>query len=87
LLAAGWSATAVVAPIGTAACWSLVSGLIAGGADFGEMSGWVFALFYGSWLLWAIAVGAATRSYQVRSAGAVTRAAGTSVDRPSAAAS
>jgi hypothetical protein len=29
---------------------------------------WVFALFYGSWLLWAVAAGAATRSYQLRSA-------------------
>jgi len=68
LLAAGWSATVVVAMIGPAACWTLLSELIAGDADFGGMAGWVFALFYGSWLLWAIAAGAATRSYQVRSA-------------------
>jgi len=68
LLVAGWSATAVVAVIGPAACWSLVSGLIDGDTDFGGMAGWVFALFYGSWLLWAIAAGAATRSCQVRSA-------------------
>ncbi len=29
----------------------------------------IFALFYGSWLLWVLAAGAATRSYQLRSAG------------------
>ena len=64
LLVAGWSATVVVAMIGPAACWSLIRG----DADFGGMAGWVFALVYGSWFLWAIAAGAATRSYQVRSA-------------------
>jgi len=68
LLVAGWSATVVVAMVGPVACWSLVSGLIHGDADFGAMYGWVFGLFYGSWLLWAIAAGAATRSYQLRSA-------------------
>ncbi len=68
LLAAGWSATVVVAMIGPAACWTLLSELIAGDADFGAMYGWVFGLFYGSWFLWAIAAGAATRAYQVRSA-------------------
>ena len=31
---------------------------------------WVFGLFYGSWLLWAIAACAATRSYQLRTSGA-----------------
>ena len=68
MLVAGWSATVVVAMVGPVACWSLVSGLIHGDADFGAMYGWVFGLFYGSWLLWAIAAGAATRSYQLRSA-------------------
>lgn len=68
LLVAGWSATVVVAMIGPVACWSLVSGLIEGDTDFGAMYGWVFGLFYGSWLLWAIAAGAATRSYQLRTA-------------------
>jgi hypothetical protein len=69
LLAAGWSATVVVAMVGPVACWSLLSGLLAGDADFGGgMAGWVFALVYGSWFLWAIAAGAATRSYQLRSA-------------------
>jgi hypothetical protein len=67
LLVAGWSATVVVAMVGPAACWSLVSGLIDGDADFGGMAGWVFGVFYGSWLFWAIAAGAATRSYQLRS--------------------
>ena len=68
LLTAGWSATVVVATIGPAAFWSLVGGLIGGDADFGAMAGWVFVLFYGSWFLWAIAAGAATRAYQLRTA-------------------
>ena len=34
----------------------------------GGIAFWVFGLFYGSWLLWAIAAGVATRSYQLRSA-------------------
>ena len=71
LLAAGWSATAIVAMIGPAAFWSLVSRLISG-ADFASegigMASWVPALFYTSWFLWAIAAGAATRSYQLRTA-------------------
>ncbi|HIH03363.1 MAG TPA: hypothetical protein HA263_05785 [Methanoregulaceae archaeon] len=68
LLAAGWSAAAIVAVVGPAACWSLVSGLIGGDSDFGGMAGWVFGLFYSCWFLWAIAAAAATWSYQVRSA-------------------
>jgi hypothetical protein len=69
LLAAGWFATAVVALIGPAACWSLVKHAASGDLDTrGGIAVWVFGLFYGSWLLWAIAAGAATRSYQVRSA-------------------
>ena len=69
LLAAGWSATAIVAMIGPAACWSLVTTLVAGGdPGLQGIAIWVFGLFYGSWLLWAIAAGAATRSYQLRSA-------------------
>jgi hypothetical protein len=69
LLIAGWTATAIVALIGPAACWALVRGL-GGGHDPGVkgIAIWVFGLFYGSWLLWAIAAGAATRSYQLRSA-------------------
>jgi hypothetical protein len=69
LLMAGWSATAIVAMIGPAAFWSFVSAL-ASGADIGsgDIAAWVFALFYGSWFLWAIAGGAATRAYQVRTA-------------------
>ncbi len=69
LLAAGWSATAVVAMIGPATCWSLVTKLVVGG-DLGleGIATWVPGLFYGSWLLWAIAAGAATRSYQLHSA-------------------
>jgi hypothetical protein len=84
LLIAGWSATAVVAMVGTAACWGLAGGLISGDVDFGEMAGWVFGLVYGSWLLWAIAAGAATRSCQVRGAGALTRRTGTAATLPSA---
>jgi len=68
LLAAGWSATAVVAMIGPAACLALVTKLIAGDTDLEGIANWVPGLFYGSWLLWAIAAGAATRSYQLRSA-------------------
>ncbi len=69
LLAAGWSATAIVAMVGPSACWSLVSNLMAGD-DLGLMgiATWVPCLFYSSWLLWAIAAGAATYSYQLRSA-------------------
>ena len=69
LVIAGWSATAVVAMIGPAACWSLVPTLL-GGNDTGlvGIAFWVPCLFYGSWLLWAIAAGAATRSYQLRGA-------------------
>jgi hypothetical protein len=72
LLVAGWTATAVVGMIGPAACWVLVRVLLQGGQAPGPKSGiafWVFCLFYGSWFLFAIAVGAATRSYQLRSAG------------------
>ena len=69
LLAAGWSATAIVAMIGPAAFWSFVSALASGGdTASGEIELWVFGLFYGSWFLWAIAGGAATRAYQLRSA-------------------
>ena len=68
LLLAGWSATAIVATIGPAAMWAFVSTLASGG-DTGTagIATWVFALFYGSWFLWAIAAGAATRAYQLRS--------------------
>jgi hypothetical protein len=68
LLAAGWFATAVVAMIGPAACWALVTAVIRGDGPRNGIAIWVFGLLYGSWLLWAIAAGAATRSYQLRSA-------------------
>jgi hypothetical protein len=69
LLVAGWSATTIVAMIGPAALWSLVSALPGGGDTGNEgIETWVFALFYGSWFLFAIAAAAATRSYQLRSA-------------------
>ncbi len=69
LLAAGWSATAIVAMIGPAAFWSFVSTLATGSDTVsGEIELWVFGLFYCSWFLWAIAGGAATRAYQLRSA-------------------
>ncbi len=74
LLVGGWSATAIVGMIGPAACWALVVGVISGvGVATGGIELWVFALFYGSWLLWAIAAALATRSYQVRCAPARTR--------------
>jgi hypothetical protein len=43
---------------------------LASGRDTGVkgIAVWVPCLFYGSWLLFAIAEGAATRSYQLRSA-------------------
>jgi hypothetical protein len=67
LLTAGWTATAIVGMIGPAACWALITALLVGGwsAPAG-ISTWVFGVFYGSWFLWAIAAGAATRSYQLR---------------------
>ncbi len=71
LLVAGWTATAIVGTIGPAAVWALINVLVKGGQDSGPKSGiafWVFGLFYGSWFLFAIAAGAATRSYQLRSA-------------------
>ena len=69
LLTAGWFATAIVGLIGPAACWALITKLAAGG-DLGlkGIATWVPGLFYASWLLWAVAAGAATRSYQLRSA-------------------
>ena len=69
LLLAGWSATAIVAMIGPAAIWSFVSAFFNDGfTDTQGIETWVFGLFYGSWFLWAIAGGAATRSYQLRTA-------------------
>jgi hypothetical protein len=69
LLALGWSATAIVVVIGPAAFWSFIGAVITG-SDMatGEIDLWVFGLFYGSWFLWAIVGGAATRAYQLRSA-------------------
>lgn len=76
LLAAGWSATAIVAMIGPAAFWSFV-GALAGGGDMatGEIDLWVFGVFYGSWFLWAVFGGAATRAFQLRSAPSVVAGA------------
>ena len=69
MLTAGWTATAILAMIGPAACWVIVNTL-ASHRDIGlrGIAIWVPCLFYGSWLLLAIAEGAATRSYQLRSA-------------------
>lgn len=70
LLAAGWTATAIVASIGPSAIWSLIAKLFSGDQlPHGDIAVWVYCLFYGSWFLWAIAAFAATRSYQLRSAG------------------
>jgi hypothetical protein len=70
LLAAGWSATAIVATIGPAAFWSFVTAMATGSdTASGGIEFWIFGLFYGSWFLWAIAAGAATRSYQLRTSG------------------
>jgi hypothetical protein len=69
LLTAGWTATAIVGTIGPLACMALIKALTSGRQP--EMKGiafWVPCLFYISWFLFAIAAGAATRSYQLRSA-------------------
>jgi hypothetical protein len=70
LLTAGWSATAIVGLVGPGACWALIARLLSGHGGSGApgMALWVPALFYGSWLLWPLAAGAATRSYQLRTA-------------------
>jgi uncharacterized membrane protein (DUF2068 family) len=75
LLVAGWTATAITGMIGPAAVWVLVSAMIWGAPRTPPgprgpvgIAFWIFALFYGSWFLFAIAAGAATRSYQLRSA-------------------
>lgn len=70
LLVAGWTATSIVAMIGPMACWTLISQLMSGDIRMPDgMKLWIPCLFYCSWFLWAIAAGAATRSYQLRSAG------------------
>lgn len=68
LIMAGWSATAIVATIAPAACWSLITKSVSGELGVDSIATWVPCLFYISWFLWAIAAGAATRSYQLRSA-------------------
>jgi hypothetical protein len=79
LLAAGWFASVLVATFGLSACFAFVVGLIRGDVESGGMATWVFGLVYGSWFLWAMAAGAATRSYQLRTA---TAGATTAVVRP-----
>jgi hypothetical protein len=69
LLAAGWSATLIVAMIGPSALWALIRALASGGTGIVGIEAWVVTLFYGSWFLFAIAAAAATRSYQVHSLG------------------
>ena len=65
----------IVALVEPAACWALVKALSSGGDPKVGIATWVVGLFYGSWLLWAIAAGAATRSYQLRSAALPTSSA------------
>lgn len=68
LLAAGWCATAVVALIGPVTFQTICSNLVKGQyPDSSGMAIWVPLLIYGSWLLWALAIGLATRSFQLRS--------------------
>jgi hypothetical protein len=68
MLVSGWTATAIVAMIGPIAVWTLISGTLQHNLEGPPgMSIWVPCLFYISWFLWAIAAGAATRSYQLRS--------------------
>jgi len=71
LLAAGWTATTIVAMIGPAAFWMIITSIVKGGVKGPtDMAAWVPLLFYTSWFLFAIAIGAATLSYQLRSASA-----------------
>lgn len=68
LLTAGWTATTIVGMIGPAACWALLSAIFSHRVmAFNGIAFWVPCLFYGSWFLLAIAIGAATHSYQLRS--------------------
>jgi hypothetical protein len=78
LVGSGWLATAFVALIGPGACWVLVTKLAAGASDLQTlgMAAWVPCLFYGSWLLWAVAAGVATHTYQRRTAPASARERG-----------
>jgi hypothetical protein len=65
LLSAGWTATIIVAMIGPAAFWMIITSFVNGGAQGPTgMAAWVPFLFYSSWFLFAIAIGAATREYQ-----------------------
>jgi hypothetical protein len=67
VVAAGWIGTVIVAMIGPAALWSIVGAIADGTMTVQDgIEAWVFALFYTSWFLWAIACGAATRAYQLR---------------------
>ncbi len=76
LVAGGWFATGMVALVGPGGCWVLITKLLAGDdLRLGGIAPWIPAVFYGSWLLWAIAAGAATRSYQVRTGDTSTSAA------------
>ncbi len=68
LLFAGWSATAIVCIIGPAAVWTLFTKTIAGDTGLDGIGTWVPFVFYGSWFLWGIAGGMATRAYQIRTA-------------------
>lgn len=68
LLIAGWSATTIFAMIGPAAFWMIITSLAKDGVKGPDgMAIWVPFLFYTSWFLFAIAIGAATFSYQLRS--------------------
>ncbi len=82
LLAAGWFASVAVATFGLSACSAFAVGLLRGDVDSGGMATWVFGLVYGSWFLWAIAAGAATRSYQLRTAAARTTTAAARTTTP-----
>lgn len=67
LLAAGWTATIIVAMIGPAAFWMIITSYVKGGSEGpAGMAGWIPLLIYSSWFLFAITIGAATRSYQLR---------------------
>lgn len=70
MLISGWTATIIVATMGPAAVWTIITGFVHHDPNrIPGMAMWVPCLFYGSWFLWSIAAGAATRSYQLRSVG------------------
>ncbi|RZQ62310.1 hypothetical protein [Amycolatopsis suaedae] len=70
VLAGGWLATAVLCSIGPAAVYK---GLQYLGQPESGLESWVPLTFYASWLLWGVALGGATLTYQQRTRPACRR--------------